>query len=76
MILDLDAGVYYGLSGVGSRAWGLMETGVRVKALIERLMAEYDVEPARCEEELMRWLEEMARAGLVEVKGGAHGLAR
>lgn len=76
VILDLDAGVYYGLSGVGSRAWTLMEAGVRVKALVARLMAEYDVAPARCEEELVTWLQEMARAGLVEVKEGSHGLAR
>ena len=76
VILDLDAGVYYGLSGVGSRAWSLMETVVRVKTVLERLVAEYEVEPARCEEELMAWLQEMARAGLVEVKGGANGLAR
>lgn len=76
VILDLDAGVYYGLSGVASRAWTLMEAGVRVKALLERLTAEYDVDPARCEADLEKWLREMSNAGLVDVKEGAGGLAR
>jgi hypothetical protein len=70
-ILHLRAGVYYSLDPVGARIWELVATPRPVRAIRDALVAEYDVEPARCERDLLRLLEDLARAGLVEIRDGS-----
>lgn len=68
VILNLHSGVYYGLNEVGAQVWELIKSPVRVAAICERLVADYDVERARCEQDLLAVLLEMQDAGLVEVR--------
>ncbi len=67
VILQLDSGVYYGLNAVGTRIWSLMQTPVEVSAIRDTLIEEFDVEPQRCEDELLTLLNDMAAAGLIRV---------
>jgi Coenzyme PQQ synthesis protein D (PqqD) len=66
-ILDLKAGVYYGLDAVGARVWQLVQTAKSVYEIRVTLSGEYDVDPDRCEEDLLVLLQELANVGLVEV---------
>jgi hypothetical protein len=66
VILHLTAGTYYGLDEVGARVWALVQEPRRVADLCRVLLAEYDVEPARCERAVLALLEELAGAGLIE----------
>ncbi len=43
VLLDFDAGVYYGLNEVGSRLWELITDGQTVDQAIEVLLDEYQV---------------------------------
>lgn len=70
-IVQLKAGVYYGLDPVGARIWELIATPRSVRALRDTLLAEYDVDPERCADDLLGLLQTMADAGLVEVSDGA-----
>ena len=67
VILDLKSGVYHGLESVGARAWELMSESRPVREVRDRLVDEYDVEPQRCESDLLRLLEELKSHGLVDV---------
>ena len=73
VILDLDAGIYYGLDDVGSRVWNLIHAPITVAAVRDTLVAEYDVDPARCGQDLLRLLRQMAAAGLIETAESGPG---
>ena len=67
-ILNLKTGTYYGLDAVGARIWSLIQEPRRVDEIKGVLVQEYDVEPERCEEDLLSLLEELLSHGLIEVK--------
>lgn len=67
-ILDLKAGVYYGLDAVGARIWSFIQEPRTVNEIRDILLEEYDVEPERCERDLLVLLRRLADEGLVEVR--------
>ena len=67
-ILDLKAGVYYGLDAVGARIWSLIQEPRTVNEIRDILLEEYEVEPERCERDLLALLRRLADEGLVEVR--------
>jgi coenzyme PQQ synthesis protein D (PqqD) len=69
-ILDLKAGVYYGLDEVGAAVWKLVQVPRTVVEVRNALMEEYDVNPAQCQRDLVTLFSELAAAGLVEVCDG------
>lgn len=68
VILGLTAGRYYGLDAVGARVWQLIQAPVTVSDVRNTIVAEYDVEPRRCEADLLGLLQKMMDAGLIEVR--------
>jgi hypothetical protein len=70
VILDLRAGIYYGLDEVGSRVWSLIQSPITVEAIRDLLVAEYEVDAVRCEQDLLRLLHNMAALGLIQVTEG------
>jgi Coenzyme PQQ synthesis protein D (PqqD) len=68
VILGLTAGRYYGVDAVGARVWQLIQTPTAFADVRRTIVTEYDVEPARCEADLLALLQKMADAGLVEVR--------
>jgi len=67
-ILNLKNSVYYGLDPVGARIWTLLQEPRSIGELRDVLVAEYEVEPAQCERDLLALLEKMRSEGLVEVR--------
>jgi hypothetical protein len=70
-ILNLKNSVYYGMNAVGTRVWNLLQKPRSVRELRDALVAEYDVEPERCERDLLDLLEKMRLEGLIEVQAAA-----
>lgn len=66
-ILNLKAGAYYGLDEVGNRVWGLVQEPREVREVREVLLREYEVDPERCERDLISLVQRLADEGLVEV---------
>lgn len=66
-ILDLKEGVYYGLDEVGARVWELIQTPITVGAIRDSLVEEYDVEPDRCERDVLALLQRLVDQGLIEI---------
>ncbi len=68
VILNVKAGIYYGLDPVGTRVWKLVQTPRTVAEILEALLKEFDAAPADCEQDLMTLLGSLAGAGLIEVR--------
>jgi hypothetical protein len=68
-ILDLKAGVYYGLDAVGARIWSLIQEPRTVNEIRDILLEEYEVEPERCERDLLVLLQRLADERIIEVEG-------
>ena len=63
--LNIDRGTCYGLNLVGSRIWNIIENPVTIDGICSRLMAEYDVDAATCERQVLDLLEELRGEGLI-----------
>jgi hypothetical protein len=68
VILGLTAARYYGLDAVGARVWQLIQTPMAVSDLTRAIVSEYEVDPERCEHDLLKLLRQMVEARLVEVR--------
>lgn len=66
VLLHMDRGAYHGLNVMGRRIWELLESPQLVSALCAQLMEAYEVEPEICEQETLRFLEDIRRKGLIE----------
>jgi hypothetical protein len=67
VILDLRDGVYYGLDGAGASIWSLLKRPTSLNALRDAIVAEYDVEPARCLADLRELCAQLVKRGLIRV---------
>ncbi|MGV3722887.1 MAG: lasso peptide biosynthesis PqqD family chaperone [Actinomycetota bacterium] len=72
VILAVDAGAYYGLNPVGCRVWSLIQEPTRVRDVCTVLTAEYEVDPATCEREVVDLLSRLADEQLIDVKHASH----
>jgi hypothetical protein len=68
VILNLKSGIYYGLDEVGARIWSLIQQPKSVDEIVAGLLAEYQVEPERCQRDLLALLKQLAAANLIEVQ--------
>lgn len=66
-ILHLDQSVYFGLEGVGAQVWMALEQPQSMAELCRMVCREFEVEAARGEADLLKFLLELQAAGLVEV---------
>jgi hypothetical protein len=69
VILNLQSGVYYGLDRMGARIWNLLQSPRTVGEIRDLLLQEFDVEPARCEADLLALFSRLQDEGLIEVRG-------
>ena len=68
-ILNLKSGVYFGLNTVGASIWKLIQEPKTIREIREALVDEYDVEPKRCEKDILELLQELSTYGLIEIVG-------
>ncbi len=68
-ILSTKTGVYYHLDSVGAHAWQLIEREPRsIATLRDAILTEYEVEPDRCERELLMLLDQFLAQRLIDIR--------
>ena len=67
-ILSLKSGVYYGLNTVGASIWKLIQQPVAIGQIRDALLKEYDVDPERCQQDLLNLLTQMEDHKLVDLR--------
>lgn len=68
VILNMEDGLYFGLEDVSARIWKLLQEPVAVREIERVLLEEYDVEPERCHDEVLRLIADLVEQNLVEVR--------
>lgn len=66
--LHIENGTCYGFNPTATRIWGLLDRPKRLSELEDELLAEYDVDPRTCREQLLEMLEELQRDGLLDLR--------
>ena len=64
VLLNLATGMYFGLDAVGTHVWQLALENGSLRAVRERLVDEYDAEPAAIERDLLALAEALVGKGL------------
>jgi hypothetical protein len=67
VLLNLTSESYFGLNAVGTRIWALLGQNSSLQNVFNTLCAEYEAEPAQLESDLLHLVDEMAKAGLVQL---------
>jgi hypothetical protein len=65
VVLNLDNEQYYGLDEVGTRLWELIDGGATFGAVVDTLLAEYEVDRATLVDDLTSILDDLHENGLV-----------
>ena len=68
ILLHLANGEYYGLDTVGARIWKLLRNPTTLGEIERVLLDEYDVQPERCQDEVMHLVTDLVDQGFVEVQ--------
>jgi hypothetical protein len=64
VLLNLATEMYFGLDAIGTQIWKLIEQGATSGAMLEQLLAQYDVDPAKLRADLSAFLDSLAEKGL------------
>lgn len=68
VILSMRDGIYFGLDGVGTRIWTLVQQPTTLGEVTKAIVAEFEVEDARAFDDLVALVTEMASHGLVTLE--------
>lgn len=71
VILNLQDGVYYGLNQVGTFVWKMLQAPVPVRQICDAVVDEYEVDPERCQKDILALLQDLQSHGLIKVSNGA-----
>ncbi|MCP3919686.1 MAG: PqqD family protein [bacterium] len=67
VVLQLERGIYHGLNPVAARVWELLEEPTTVSRIVDSILAEYEVDRERCEQDVKNLLMQMHEASLVVI---------
>lgn len=72
VMVDFEQGKYFLIKGVGNDIWDMLtaddESAVGVKDMIDSLLKEYDVTEEVCEREVLDFLMNLEKLGIIEAK--------
>ena len=67
VMMRIETGKYYNLGKMGSVIWAMLETPISLETLIEKLLEKFDVGCEQCEKEVLSFLCETYKEGLVTI---------
>ena len=68
VILELQAGTYFGVKDVGAAVWNYLQQPRHVTEVIAHIVNRYEVSTDRAEAEILSFLETLMEKGLITVK--------
>ena len=68
VLLNLGSESYFGLNEVGTRIWALLAENDSLQHAFDTLCTEYEVAPEQLQSDLLALVDEMAKAGLVQLR--------
>jgi coenzyme PQQ synthesis protein D (PqqD) len=71
VLLNLQDGVYYGVEEVGARVWSLVQAPIALRAILDAIAVEFDVDHDRCARDVRAFVQQLVDRGLVAVRRDA-----
>ena len=68
VILDLSAGLYYGLTGAGSDIWQLLDAGSSLPEMCQAVVSKYDVSFETARQDIEALLEQLVERQLIAAR--------
>lgn len=65
-VLNVEKALYFGLQGVGAHIWDFLETPHSVAEICDDVTANFEVAPDVCRQDVLKFLDGMLDAGLIE----------
>jgi len=65
VLLDLESGLYFGLDNVGQCIWDSVSEGKDLGATVDAVVAEYDVDKAQAEADVIEFASTLVERGLL-----------
>jgi len=59
VMMSIEQSEYYGLDSIGTRIWDLIEEEMNVRDICSALIAEYDVSELQCQQDVIKFLQDM-----------------
>jgi hypothetical protein len=66
-LLDTRSNVYFTLNGVGAHIWSAIQHPTTVAEIIEKIVAQYEVDRVRCQGDVVALLQQLDDAGLIKI---------
>ncbi len=73
VLVDLKAGIYFGLDEVGTRIWEWIGEHGRVGSVLDAIVGTYEVSREQARQDLVHLIEELLEQGLVRTEQAAAG---
>ncbi len=65
VLLDVETGVYFGLNAIGTQIWNALRQGASPAEIVQRVLAEYEVEPLALQADVAEFLATLQARGLI-----------
>ena len=68
VMMSIERGEYFGVGGIGTRIWELLEQPRTFDGLVEAICAEYDVAETTCRADAAGFLDQLAANAMIQVE--------
>lgn len=68
VMLSIEKGKYFGMNGIGSRIWDLLEKPLTIREMVSALQKEYEVEEKTCLQDVQAFLNKLHAQELVDIE--------
>lgn len=65
VMMSIDRGEYYGLSGIGPFIWDLLTEPMSIEELCEQVTKEYEVEELVCQTDVLTFVDDLLSKGVL-----------
>lgn len=66
VMLSIKNGKYYNLGEIGGDIWGLIDSPICIREIVDQLTSRYDVEKTQCQQHVLTFLDQLIQEGLIE----------
>jgi len=67
VMMSIEHGSYFGISGVGTRVWALLEQPISIAEISAEIGREFDVDAATCEADMLAFAEALLEHGVARL---------
>lgn len=68
VLLSVSNSKYYGMDDIGTEIWNKLDKATKVEDIVEQILAEYDIQKTKLENDIIEYLKELSKNNIIKVK--------